>query len=296
MPYAGEIAALLTALLWTGSALAFSHATRRIGSVYVNVVRLMGALILLSATVFLGNIPLRLSWAQFLFFAASGLVGLVFGDTYLFKSYEYNSARISTLIMSTAPALTAILAYLLLGEGLSGMGIAGMAVTLIGIALVVLENKKESIAHIPVSGRGIWYAFLGAVGQAGGLILAKEAFALGPANGFAATLVRVAAAVVVITPWNFLAGRFRSPVQVFRDNKQALWFTLLGTVLGPFLGITLSLISVSLTKVAIAATLMAVTPIMMLPTVRILFGERLTWRAILGAFVAVAGVALLFLR
>jgi drug/metabolite transporter (DMT)-like permease len=41
---------------------------------------------------------------------------------------------------------------------------------------------------------------------------------------------------------------------------------------------------------------MALVPIMMLPTVWILFREKLTWRAIVGACIAVAGVGILFFR
>jgi drug/metabolite transporter (DMT)-like permease len=41
---------------------------------------------------------------------------------------------------------------------------------------------------------------------------------------------------------------------------------------------------------------MAIVPILMLPLVRIIYKEKLTWRAVLGALVAVAGVAVLFLR
>jgi drug/metabolite transporter (DMT)-like permease len=41
---------------------------------------------------------------------------------------------------------------------------------------------------------------------------------------------------------------------------------------------------------------MAIVPILMLPLVIIVYKVKLTWRAILGAFIAVGGVAVLFLR
>ena len=70
--------------------------------------------------------------------------------------------------------------------------------------------------------------------------------------------------------------------------------TALGSVFGPFLGISFSLIAVKHTKVGIAATIMALVPILMLPLVRFIYEEKLTWRAIIGAFLAFVGVALLF--
>jgi drug/metabolite transporter (DMT)-like permease len=296
MPYAGELSALATAVMWTGSALAFAAATTRVGSVYVNVVRLIAAVILLCATIAVFGIEIHTSALQVLLLSFSGFVGFVFGDTFLFKSYEFNDARIGSLMMSAAPAMTAVLAYLFLNETLSLTGILGMAITLGGIALVVLERKEPSTHHVPISMIGVVYALLGALGQAGGMIFAKSAFALGPINGFVATLIRACAATAVLAPLNYFAGRFTEPVTIFRRDRKAFRFTMLGSFLGPYIGVTFSLIAISRTDVAIAATLIALVPILMLPMVWILFRQKLSWRAIVGACVAVAGVGILFLR
>jgi drug/metabolite transporter (DMT)-like permease len=143
---------------------------------------------------------------------------------------------------------------------------------------------------------GVLYALLGAIGQAGGMILAKSAFAYGPINGFVATFIRAFVATLVLAPLNYLAGRFTKPREIFSNDWKAFRFTMLGSFLGPYLGVTFSLIAISLTDVAIAATIIALVPIVMLPTVWILFRERLSWRAIVGACVAVGGVGILFLR
>jgi len=200
------------------------------------------------------------------------------------------------LIMSAAPAMSALLAYLLLGEILGSLGFIGMAVTLLGIALVVLEQRSTSSAHAASFGRGIIYAFIAAAGQAGGLVLAKMAFNEGPVNGFVATLIRIVSAIIVIFPIARLAGEYSDVLALYLKDRKALALTFLGSFLGPFLGITLSLISVAYTSVGISATLMATVPILMLPIVHFVLKEHVSWRAILGAFVAVAGVAVLFLR
>jgi len=296
MLYTGEISAFITAVMWTGSALAFAAATTRIGSVYVNVVRLAAAIVFLFITIIVFSIPLNVSAVQVMFLSMSGFVGFVFGDTFLFKSYEYTSARISTLIMSTAPAMTALMAFLFLHETLSFTGILGMSITLAGIALVILERKESSSHRIPLSTAGVLYALLGALGQAGGMILAKSAFAQGPVNGFVATFIRAFSALIILAPLNYVAGRFTNPIKIFSNDRKAFQFTMLGSFLGPYLGVTFSLIAISLTDVAVAATLIALVPIIMLPTVWFLFHEKLTWRAIVGACVAVAGVGVLFLR
>ncbi len=296
MPFIGELSALGTAVCWTGSSIAFAAATMRVGSVYVNVTRLIAAAVILLLIVLAFGIPVNVSTTQAAYLFVSGLVGLVFGDTFLFKSYEYNGARISSLIMSTAPAVTALLGYFFLGETLSFLGIFGMAVTLGGIALVVLERQDHSSSAMPLTSIGMFYAFLGAVGQAGGLVLAKGAFVEGPIDGFVATLIRMLAAVSVIVPLTVAARRYSAPVAVFSRDRTALLGTLTGTVFGPVLGVTGSLIAIAHTKTAIAATLMATVPIIMLPAARYVQKETLSWRAIAGAVITVAGVVILFLR
>jgi len=296
MAFDGELYAMLTTLCWTGSALAFSAATMRIGSVYVNVMRLLIAIIFLFGTILISGISFGVSLPQIWYLSLSGFVGFVFGDTFLFKSYEYNSARLSSLVMSSAPAITSILGFFFLGERLTILGTLGMLITAIGIALVVLERKETSSSSIPISMAGIFYAFLGAIGQAGGLILAKSAFTLGPVNGFVATLIRASSAIVILAPLNYFAGRFTQPIRIFKNDWKAFLYTTIGSFMGPYLGVTFGLIAISLTDVAIAATIMAMVPIIMLPTVWLLFRERLTLRSIIGACIAVTGVSILFLR
>lgn len=296
MPLLGEFSALLTACCWSGSALAFSAAAVRVGPIRLNVTRLFIAAVLLLSTVVLTGAELNLSKSQLTNLAISGLVGLVFGDTFLFKAYEYIGPRLGMLIMSAAPIVGAVVAYGALGETIGWFGILGMVVTLGGIAIVVLERRESFSLPNTYYGVGIFYGFLGAVGQGVALVLAKMAFNEGAVNGFVATLIRITAAIVVIYPLAKFTGRYKNAVQVYLKDRKALLLTMLGAFLGPFLGITLSLIAVMYTTVGIAATLMATVPIMMLPLVRIIDHERLSWKAIAGAFLAVAGVAALFLR
>jgi drug/metabolite transporter (DMT)-like permease len=292
----GELSALATALCWSGSSISFAEATLRVGSVKVNVTRLILAAALIGTTLFLFGVPLKLSISQTANLSISGVLGLVFGDTFLFKSYEYNSARISALIMSSAPAIAGFLAYAFLGESLAIGGFLGMAVTLAGIALVVSGRSEPNSRVSRLTGAGIFYAFLGACGQAAGLITAKLAFNEGPINGLAATLVRILSALILLVPAAVISGHYRSPWKIFSGQRTAFGLTLLGAILGPCLGITFSLIAVAHAKVAIAATIMATVPIIMLPLVKLIYDEDLNWRAYSGALIAVIGVGILFLR
>lgn len=296
MPFIGELCGLLTALCWSGSSLAFSAATLRVGPIRLNVTRLIFAAALLCVTVVLTGADIYLTSSQIRNLVVSGIVGLVIGDTFLFKSYEIVGARMGMLIMSVAPAISALLAYLLLGEILGWLAALGMVVTLLGIAIVVME-RRETISgtrkrHI----EGIVFGFLAAAGQGTALVFAKMAFNEGSINGFVATLVRIVSSTIIIWPLAWITGKYDNAYSIYKKDRRALSLTLLGAFLGPFLGITLSLISVANTTVGIAATLMATVPILMLPLVKYVQKEHISWRAFLGAIIAVAGVALLFSR
>ncbi len=294
MNYLGELSALLTAVLWSGTSLAFSAAAEKIGSLQLNINRMIFASVFLISTIFLMGYKFDLTSSQFTNLIISGIIGLVIGDSFLFKSYQMIGARISMLLMALSPALSAILAFIFLNETISFLGIIGILITISGITLVVLERNANS--KYKITTLGIIYGILGAMGQAGGLIFAKFAFNEGHITGFIATFIRVFSSVIIFLPIMMLLRKYKNPYKLFSKDKSALGVTLIGTILGPFLGITFSLIAVENTKVGIAATLMSTMPIIMLPMVKYIYKEKLTWRAITGAVIAVLGVGLIFLR
>ena len=296
IPYIGELSALLTAFLWSGSSFAFTAAAERLNSIQLNINRIFIAAVFLYATILLSGIQFSISTSQIFYLAVSGFIGLVFGDTFLFKAFQHVGARISMLLMALSPAMSAVLAYLFLREYLSLWGIVGMLITMSGIALVILERNEIPSSKYKISKVGIFFGLMGALGQAGGLVFAKIAFNSGEINGFVATFVRIVAAFLFMFPLAIVVRRFKNPFKFYAKDLKALTSTIAGTIFGPYLGITFSLIAVEYTKVGIASTLMSMMPIIMLPIVRYYYKEKLSWRAIIGAIVAVVGVSILFLR
>jgi len=294
MPYFGELSALTTAALWSVSALAFASATMRAGSLSINVVRLVLALLYLSVLVPLAGIELHVSSSQMILLGISGIIGFAFGDSFLFAAFKEVGARLSMLIMASAPAVASILAFFFLHENLSVWGVIGMATTLAGISIVVRERNQGTSG--PIVGRGIIYAIFAAIGQGVGLIFAKRAFIQGEVNGFIATLIRIAASLTIMLPVGVALARDPAVFGWIIRDRRAVIFTAVGAVFGPFLGVYFSLVAVANTDVGVAATLMATVPILMLPLVRVVGKEHLTWKAVAGAFIAVGGVAILFLR
>jgi drug/metabolite transporter (DMT)-like permease len=89
-------------------------------------------------------------------------------------------------------------------------------------------------------------------------------------------------------------GKWREIFLSFKQTK-ALWQLSLGAFFGPFLGVSFSLISIKYTSTGIAATIMAMVPVLIIAPSAIIYLERVNFREILGALMAVGGVALFFL-
>jgi drug/metabolite transporter (DMT)-like permease len=299
-PYLGEIAALITAALWTITAMAFESAGKRVGALSLNLIRLVIGLVFLAtynAIVNDGFLPVATGY-QWFWLVVSGLVGFVLGDLFLFRSFILIGARVAMLIMSLVPPITALIGWITLGEVLTGMEFLGMGITLLGIVLVIsvkLEFKKDAFGKTLKMGPlvlGSLLALGGAVGQAAGLVLSKKG--MQEMDAFSATQIRIMAGVVgfsiVITlfrRWNHLFGALR--------DLRAMKAMTVGSFTGPFLGVSFSLLAVQHTGTGIAATLMALTPVMIIPPAILMKQEKIKLLEVIGALVSVGGVALFFL-
>ncbi len=298
---AGQWAAVATAFCWACSALAFDVAARRWGALVLNPIRLVlafGFLTLLAWGLRGVALPVDASPRAWAWLAVSGLVGFVFGDFCLFRAFLTIGPRLSMLIMSLAPPLAAVIGWLVLGEVLAGRALAGMTLTVAGIAWAVLERRPgpgDATGIRPPARRkavGVLFAFGGALGQAGGLVLSK--LGMGDYDAVAATQVRVLAGIAGYAVLFLAFHWWRQLGPALRDGR-ALSFASLGAFFGPCVGVSLSLYAVHRTASGVAASLMALTPILLIPLVVLLRRERVGLGGVAGSALAVAGVALLFL-
>jgi len=298
----GETAAIVTAGLWTINSILFASAGKKIGSISVNAYRILIAVCLLGIThiIFLGSILPTASSEQWFWIGLSGIVGLGIGDFGLFAAFVIIGPRRSVLIMSLSPIFAALGAYLMLGEILSPLIITGIAVTLIGVIVVILE-KEENSDEKPISKKlktwGVFLAFIGAIGQGIGLVFAKKGMWLDPSimmNPLSVTFVRMIMGALFI--WTSVIVMRRLPeVRKALKSKKGMGRTAAGAFIGPFVGVTLSMIAVAYTQAGIAQTLMSLMPVFIIPAIWVLYKQKTSWRGVLGAIVAVIGVVILLL-
>jgi drug/metabolite transporter (DMT)-like permease len=293
----GEIAGVLTAICWTASALSFSLATRRAGSLAVNITRLVFAMgmFMIWSKVMRGHwTPSDATPEAWKWLSISGLVGFVAGDYCLFKSYSYQSARLSMLIMSLAPPVAALAGALILHEKLNLLNGLGMVFVLTGIAIVILKQPEPETnkSRLNYPAKGLLLALGGAVGQGVGAVFSK--LGMGSYDPFASSQIRVITGILGFIFIITIAKEWRS-IGFSLRNKRAMTPLIIGSFFGPFLGVSLSLLAFQNTSVGIASTLIATVPLFILFPSVLIFHEKLNWKEVAGAFLAVAGMAIFFL-
>ncbi|HLP74408.1 MAG TPA: DMT family transporter, partial [Bacteroidales bacterium] len=273
--HVGEFAGLLVAVFWTVSALAFESASNRLGSVAVNILRLVIGFIFLSILNLIRRnmiLPFDASADNWLWLVLSGLIGFVFGDLFLFKSYTIIGSRFSMLIMTLVPPMTAFLGWLVMGERLTLLNLAGMSLTFTGIAMAIFSrengNEKFTMKLAPI---GVLYALGGALGQASGLVLSK--YGMKDYDPFSATQIRIIAGMAGFAFLVTLMRRWKN-VWVGMNDVKGMKSVTLGAFFGPFLGVSFSLLSVKYAKTGIASTIMALSPVFILLPATMLYKEK----------------------
>lgn len=298
MRFAGELAALGTAVCWAAGSNVFAAAGRRMGSAVLNRLRIVVAVALLGTALFVVRGSPWPTWAtpsQVGILAASGLVGFTFGDAMYFRSLVILGPGRAALVFSVAPIFTLLIAWPVLGELPGPLASVGIALTLGGVAWVLRERARHSIVeHEGSEAAGIAAAALGALGQAVGFVLSRMVLREG-LDPLSATVIRASAGAAGLWALAVFRGEVRRTVAALRDRRGTLYMVS-GAVLGPFMGVTLSLVALAFTQAAIASSIIATLPILTMFIAVRAHREPLTWRGLVGASVAVVGVIVLFLR
>lgn len=309
-PYIGQAAGVATSMLWTATSLLFAAAARRIGPTLLNTLRIAFAVALHGLTFRLVSgdwIPDALP-GQITYLAVSGIVGLTIGDQALFTALVDIGPRRCMLIMATSPLFATFFGWLALGETLEPLAWLAIALTIGGVAWVIMERPARKIKIDAVyRTRGIVLAFVASACQAGGLLLSKQGMGHGwlpveqhisPQTG---TYIRMFFAGLGMIPVFILHRRWElkrrarglEPART-GSVKVGLIFVACGTIVGPYLGVWMSLVATDRASVAVAQTLCSLSPVFILPFAVWVEKERIGFRAILGATVAVCGSAILF--
>ncbi|MEM9507791.1 MAG: DMT family transporter [Cyanobacteria bacterium P01_E01_bin.35] len=291
--FVGEIAALSAALLWAVSSVVYSRLGLRITPLQLNLYKGLIAIAMILITLLIQRETFTdLSAITFGLLFLSGVIGIGLGDTAYFAALNSLGARRTLLLETASPPMGALLALVFIGEALTTSAWYGILITILGIAWVISE--RNPLDRVSISRQGIIWGISAAIAQATGAVISRYALTQSEITPLASTLIRLIGGTVIVL------GLILMPVTKQTVIKWQLSWRSFGIIAiaafgSTYLGIWLQQTSLKFAPTGIAQTLLATSPLFILPIVA-LQGEKISWRAILGVGIALGGIALMFIR
>jgi drug/metabolite transporter (DMT)-like permease len=308
--FAGELIALVTTLCWSVGIFPFTEATKRIGALPVNTYRLLMALIIITLVLIIGyglslpQIIFSPTLKQYQWLILSGIIGFTLGDFFGFSSFVKLGPRLASLYTTLGPGFALFFGFILLNEKINCVGLAGIGITILGV--IWLTRSKKENEHSAKTGFapdkwGIIFGIGSAFCQGLGLTLSKmglnENSIQHSISGIHANWVRLSGAFGAAFLFSIVSGNFMSYARpVFTNKNNGVIFMVLGTIFGPVLGVSFSLIAISKINVAVAQTIFALLPVFVLPLNYFFYKEKITLTSILACLVSICGVFVLIWR
>lgn len=292
-----ELAALGAAFCWSITGIISKDAADVLGPFgFARLREFIVAMMLLALVLATGRMqPVAVS--DFALLALSGIIGIFIGDTILYVALVRLGPRRNGALFSLNAPMAAILGWAVLGEELSWMSVLGIGLVSAGVGMAVMGRAGRAGGHRfeaikgPV-GVGILCGVIAALGQALGSLIARPVMA-GGFDPYVASLIRVAVAVVC------LSALMALPIPAIKARGR-LTPRLLGVVslsgfIAMVVGMTLLMFALQGGKVGIVSTLSSLSPVLILPVLWVVMRARPSPTSWLGALMAAAGTALIFL-
>ncbi len=288
--FLGALCALGSAASWAVSAILFQRLGRSMSAIALNVGKgliallIMGAILLTQPWVTADSRTVGL-------LAISGALGIALGDTLYFLALTQLGSRTTLVFTTTIPIVTAIAAMVVFGESLSAHTWLGLVLTLVGVGWVLWEQAPRN-EHVSEWRSGVLYAALFVAASAASILFTKIGVAELPS--VQATFWRQLWALFTLFMIGGFTGAWLEWARPMR-NPRNLGAITVAAIIGGFLGTWLSVAALKYTEAAVATTLNSTSPLFVLPIAALWMKERITLNAVIGATIAVGGVAVYFL-
>ena len=304
----GEFIAVLTTICWSIGIFPFTEASKRFGTAALNQYRLflgwlvISILIICFYPISISGLFSRPQFNHYLFLGLSGIIGFTIGDYFSFSSFKLLGPKLGSLYTTFAPGAALLAGYLILDQTMNLIGVLGILITIGGVIWLTLsknDKKASEKAGFERDPKGILFGIIGALCQGTGLVLSKLGMdsyeeKLPTLHAVWIRLLFAFGAAFLIAS---VSGRMKAnSIPVFKNQNNGLPYMFLGTLFGPVLGVSLSLLAIQHLSVATAQTIFALLPIVVLPINYFYYKEKITIHAVFACAIAVLGVFVLIWR
>ncbi len=298
-------AAILATFLFSLSAVSGKRLSHHLSGVEINFWRFLLSAFLLGA--YAHTFGPGLGGGALGMFFISGIVGFGVGDYGLFRAYPILGSRL-TMVMTQclAAPIAATIEWLWLGNELSfGQVLAGTAILAgVGLALAPSETSQVDKKHWKA---GIMWGLMSAFGQGFGAVLSRKAGSLVAdgvtVDGLTAAYQRVLGGLTVMAILLLMrklkirnGGSIQTEISLTPASlKWIIALIVLNALCGPTLGVGAYqwALNVDDLPAGIVLSVVALSPLVIIPFAMKFEGERPSVRSVLGSVVAVIGVIIM---
>ncbi|MEM5549863.1 DMT family transporter [Pseudoalteromonas neustonica] len=289
----GELLAILAALVWALSTILYKGFSHHLTPMQLNISKgVLASALMLVTLIITQDFAIPTQITSWLWLIAGGVIGIAIGDSAYFAALRNIGPARTLVIESLAPALVGIFNIILLSHYLSAFAWFGIALTSVGVVIAIKPAKGLPSVDNKHYRVGVLCALAAAICQALGMVMSKGALNNEEMSSLWAALIRLASGTLTVA---LVVAMFKSS-----DFKQALtlkgisgkhWF-FVAVFLGTFLGLWLQLGAVKYTDPAIAQTIFATAPLIVM-SIGFFKREPVTNKMLLGGLLALIGVGVL---
>ncbi len=288
--------ALGTTLFFALTAVFANRAAQQLGSTLANFYRLLLAVIILGVWAHAAGLGFG---SAFGWFFVSGIAGFGLGGVAMFQALPRLGSSVAMLIVQCGTVLVAeTLEWVWLGTRLTAVQVSLAGATVAGVAIGLLPRSWPVRSPLEWSD-GIAWALVSALGQGVGAVLSRKAFMAAAAAHLrpdaATTAYQRALGGLLVAAIAVALARAAKKEKAYSTLGEMWPWVLANVLTGPVLGVTCYQWALSTTPAGIVQPIVATSPLVTIPLAASI--ER-TWPRPLyyvGAALAVAGVAGLYL-
>jgi drug/metabolite transporter (DMT)-like permease len=294
----GELAALGAALSWAIAPILYRKALVNTKPISANIVRCAtNAGVLVAALLLLGNLGAltALPMKTVVLVVVSGLIGLGIGDTLYMVGLKYIGVSRAVPLAATYPLFSLVWATFLLGQPVSYAAVLGAAVIIVGIWLLSREKSDEQAG---VKDRlvfiGIVVSLVTAVVWSVSITMMDVA--VSNVTSLSANYAIITLRIASVALFFMLLAPFLDREHGFLKMKRS---AVIGLCVGGLVanGVGWLLMNYSFLNISLARAtpISSTSPLFAAVAGFMLFHEKMSTKAVLGAIAVVAGIALIFI-
>ncbi len=285
--YAGEIWALLAAIVWAIAVVLFKKSGEAVHPIGLNLFKNLLAAILLIPTLWLFGETYfyPAPFEDYLLLLASGALGIGLADTLYFKGLNALGASLMAIVVCLYSPFIIIMSILFLGEMLTFWQFVGVTFIVSAVLLVTVEGRTNTGNRRNILKAFLW-AVLAEACTAISIVMIKPLLTRSPLIW--ATEIRLFGSIFILLLVLLFHSQRKSILRSIL-SPQRWGYTISSSITGAYGAMLLWLAGMKYTQASTASALNQTSSIFIFIFAAFFLREKITWSRVIGIILGVGG-------